>query len=105
MWAHPTRASRRVSGLRARLGQPKRDGAKITQDLTLANPGVLPHKFKLAVLAKDFIQAVLLDKNEEITLDPGQKIVKTYEFNQSDYGTSHLTVVASSDQYGPGCDW
>jgi hypothetical protein len=83
----------------AQWAEPKRQGPKITQDVTLYNPGVLPHTFKLEATVKDFIQSVLLRKDEQVTIPPGDKITKTYEFDQSDYGTSWFTLVASSDQY------
>ncbi len=81
------------------LAEPKRQGAKITQEVTLTNPGVLPHAFKLEALAKDFIQSVLLKNDEQVTIPPGEKVTKSYEFDQSDYGTSRFTLVATSDQY------
>jgi hypothetical protein len=83
----------------AQLAEPKRQGPRITQEVTLYNPGVLPHTFKLEAMVKDFIQSVLLKKDEQITIPPGDKITKSYEFDQSDYGTSRFTLVASSDEY------
>jgi hypothetical protein len=83
----------------AQLAEPKRQGAKITQEVTLYNPGVLPHTFRLEALAKDFLQSVLLNKDEQVTIPPGEKITKSYEFDQSEYGTSRFTLVASSSQY------
>jgi hypothetical protein len=81
------------------LMDPKRQGAKITQEVTLCNPGVLPHTFRLEALAKDYIQSVLLKKDEQVTIPPGEQITRSYEFDQSEYGTSRFTLVASSSQY------
>ena len=50
------------------LAEPKRQGATITQEVTLYNPGVLPHAFRLVAMTKDFLQNVLLNKDEQVTI-------------------------------------
>jgi len=79
----------------------QRDGALVTQSCWFYNPGTLPHTFALKVDAVDYWRHTVLSTNETITLPPGGKIQRTFQFATGDSGRIRLALSAASEEFHP----
>jgi hypothetical protein len=68
-----------------------------TQSCWFYNPGVLPRTFKLAAVAKCYLQKELLKTDETITLAPGERITRTYKVPLGMTGRVRLSVEAAAE--------
>jgi len=76
--------------------ETERQGDTVRQPCLLYNPGVLPRTFTLRVLARDYLLRPLLSTQEEITIGPGGKLSRTFEFKPGDSGRARLTATATA---------
>ena len=74
-----------------------RTTGEATQSCWLYNPGVLPRTFKVAAVAKDYLQKELLENDETITLGPGERITRTYKVPLGTTGRVRLSVEAAAE--------
>jgi len=95
-WGRPT-----TLWLDAQWEATQRDGDTVRQPCVLYNPGVLPRTFTLLATGKDYLQRVLLASREELTLQPGEKLTKTFALKPGDSGWARLSVSAMADGVSP----
>jgi len=95
-WGRPS-----ADWLAAKWEDTQREGDTIRQPCLLYNPGVLPRTATLEVEARDYLQRVLLSRREEVTIPPGQKMTKVFEFKTGASGRVRLTLTATAKAASP----
>ena len=82
--------------------EPQRTAELVTQACVLTNPGVQARTYKVQVQARDYFMAPLMpDVDEDLTLQPGQSVTRTYQFRPSLTGRDRLTLLAESEGMYP----
>ena len=82
--------------------EPQRTADLVTQACVLTNPGVQARTYKVQVQARDYFMTPRMpDIDENLTLQPGQSVTRTYEFKPSLSGRDRLTLVAESEGMFP----
>ncbi len=74
----------------------KRTGDTVAQTCRFRNPGVLPRTITVTAEARDWMMRPLLDREEKITIAPGDAVTKTFEFKPGATGRARLFVTATS---------
>ncbi len=87
--------------LEGKMLDPQREGNAVTQGCELYHPGALPRALNLRVQAVDYLQRVLLDKTEAITLQPNERRTLTWSFTRPDRQRCRFTVTASAEGVAP----
>jgi hypothetical protein len=82
--------------LHAAWTEARRTGDVAAQTCRFFNPGVLPRTITLEVHARDWMMRALLDREEKLTVGPGESATKTYEFKPGTTGRARLSVTATS---------
>ena len=81
--------------LDGKLLDPQRQGDEVQQGCELYHPGALPRRLNLRVQAVDYLQRVLLDKTETVTLQPDERRTLTWSYTRLDRQRCRFTVTAS----------
>lgn len=79
--------------LKTKWVETKREGDTIQQTCELYNPGNLPRRVTLDVLAKDYGERVLLQDQETLEIPPCGKVNKAFAVKPGDSHRVRLTVV------------
>jgi len=87
--------------LDAALQDTQRDGDVVRQPIRLYNYCARPRAYKIDVIAKDYMQRILLSKQEQITLQPGEQAVRTWEFRIGDEPRVRFNFTASAPGLWP----
>ena len=81
--------------------EPKRTLAEVAQSCWFYNPGVLPRTFKLSATARDYLYKDLLTQDETITLQPGERVTRSFTVPLGHTGRVRLSLEASAEGVFP----